>query len=100
MTAATRHHGEFKTPGGKLVQVDFSVESGLLVDVLVSGDFFLYPEEALQGITSSLEGSPADLTTIDRAALIAAAIPAGVEWLGSSPEGLSTAIERALQTNV
>jgi lipoate-protein ligase A len=99
MTDATRHHGEFKTPGGKLVQVDFSVESDRLVDVLVSGDFFLYPEEALEGITAVLERSPRDLSLADRSALIASAITDDVEWLGSSPEGLAMAIDRALQTN-
>ena len=40
-------HGAYKTPGGKLVQVDFDVRHDRLVNVEVSGDFFLYPEEAL-----------------------------------------------------
>jgi lipoate-protein ligase A len=89
-------HGAFKTPGGKLVQVDFVVEDERLRNVEVTGDFFLYPEEALGGIAAALEGSPADMALSDRAALIAAAIAPGVEWLGSSPEALATAVERAL----
>jgi lipoate---protein ligase len=89
-------HGAFKTPGGKLVQVDFDVEDERLRNVEVSGDFFLYPDEALTAITGSVEGSPADMSLADRIALIAASIPPGVEWLGSSPEALATAIERAL----
>jgi lipoate-protein ligase A len=36
-------HGEYKTPGGKLVQVDFDLEGEQLRNVVVSGDFFLYP---------------------------------------------------------
>ena len=43
-------HGEYKTPGGKLVRVDFDVRDGGLRDVVVSGDFFLYPDEALGDI--------------------------------------------------
>src|SRR5919205_472974 len=39
--------GECKTPGGKLIAVEFAVVEGHLRDVVVSGDFFLYPEEAL-----------------------------------------------------
>ena len=89
-------HGAFKTPGGKLVQVDFDLEDEILRNVEVTGDFFLYPEEALTKITAAVEGSPADLSMADRTAAIAAAIDPGVEWLGSSPEALATAIERAL----
>ena len=89
-------HGAFKTPGGKLVQVDFDLEDERLRNVVVSGDFFLYPEDALEGITAAVEGSPADLSLAARADAIQAAIPAGVEWLGSSPHALATAIERAL----
>jgi lipoate---protein ligase len=89
-------HGAFKTPGGKLVQVDFDVEDERMRNVEVTGDFFLYPEEALTKITAAVEGSPADMTMADRAARIAAAIDPGVEWLGASPEALATAIERAL----
>jgi lipoate---protein ligase len=89
-------HGAFKTPGGKLVQVDFDLKDERLRNVEVSGDFFLYPDEALTAITASVEGAPADMSLADRTAAIAAAIPPGVEWLGSSPEALATAIERAL----
>src|SRR5689334_14356373 len=51
-------HGEYKTPGGKLVVVDFSVAGDALRGVEVSGDFFLYPDEALGAITGALEGAP------------------------------------------
>jgi lipoate-protein ligase A len=89
-------HGEFKTPGGKLVQVDFDLEDERLTNVVVSGDFFLYPEEAIAPITAAVEGSPADLGRADRVAAIQAVLGPGVEWLGSSPDALATAIERAL----
>jgi lipoate-protein ligase A len=89
-------HGEYKTPGGKLVRVDFDIRDETLRDVVVSGDFFLYPEEALSDITRSLDGLPSDLTEHDIAARIAAAIPPGTEWLGSSPEALAIAVRRAL----
>jgi lipoate-protein ligase A len=89
-------HGEYKTPGGKLVRVDFDVRDGGLRDVVVSGDFFLYPDEALRDITGSLDGLPPDLSATDLAAHIAGAIPPGTEWLGSSPEALAIAVRRAL----
>ena len=92
-------HGEFKTPGGKLIQVDFEVVDQALSNVLVSGDFFLYPEEAIGPISASIEGSPVGLAVDERAAMIQRSIGADVEWLGSSPIALATAIERALTSN-
>ena len=90
------HHGEFKTPGGKLVKVDLAVDGDRLADVAVTGDFFLYPEEALADIAGSLDGAAVGATGDELAARIAAAIPPGTEWLGSSPAGLATAVRRAL----
>jgi lipoate-protein ligase A len=92
-------HGEYKTPGGKLVRVDLEVADGLLSDAVVSGDFFLYPEEALEQITGSLQGIPADLSQSEIASRVSAAIPDGTEWLGSSPEGLAIAVRRALDAS-
>jgi lipoate-protein ligase A len=89
-------HGEYKTPGGKLVRVDIEVEDGVLNNAVVSGDFFLYPEEALEGITSALQGIPADASEAEIASRVSAAIPHGTEWLGSSPEALAVAVRRAL----
>src|SRR6266513_2495323 len=39
--------GEYKTPGGKLVAVEFDVVDGRLAGVRVSGDFFLYADDDL-----------------------------------------------------
>jgi lipoate-protein ligase A len=50
-------HGEYKTPSGKLVVVDFGVEGGRISNVVVSGDFFLEPPEALADIVRALEGA-------------------------------------------
>ena len=89
-------HGEFKTPGGKLIAVEFDVEDGALRNVVVTGDFFLYPEEALDSLAGALEGMPASMSEEDYAALVAAALSDGVELLGSSAEALASAVVRAL----
>ena len=96
MNDSTHYKGEYKTPGGKLVGVRFASEHGVLTDVEVHGDFFLYPEEVLLSITAALEGAPDDLDDAAYAERIAAAIPDGTEWLGASPEALTTAVRRAL----
>jgi len=90
-------HGAYKTPGGKLVQVDFEVEGDRLRRVEVSGDFFLYPEDALTGITAALEGAPATASHEELVVRVTEAIPSGTEWLGSSPEALAHAVRRALE---
>jgi lipoate-protein ligase A len=90
------YKGEYKTPGGKLVGVRFALVDDTVREVEVHGDFFLYPEEALVNITNALEGAPAALDDDALAARIAAAIPDGTEWLGASPEALTTAVRRAL----
>jgi hypothetical protein len=92
-----RTRGEFKTPGGKLIAVEFAVRAGTLRDVVVSGDFFLYPAEALPVIAESLEGSPATLPEVEYAARVRSALNGDVELLGSSPEALAAAVIRALQ---
>lgn len=89
-------HGEYKTPGGKLVAVDLEVVDDELRDVMVSGDFFLYPEEALATITASLEGLSAELSEAEIAEQVRMAMPRDAELLGSSPEAIGAAVRRAL----
>jgi lipoate---protein ligase len=87
-------HGEFKPPGGKLVVADFEVRDSRLIDVQISGDFFLYPEEALAAITAALIGLPPDPAILT--ARIEAALPPGTEMLGFSPDAIAEAVRRGL----
>jgi len=96
MTRSNR--GEFKTPGGKLIAVELDVVDGELRNVVVTGDFFLYPEEALPILSGALESSSATLDEAGYAARVRSALNAGVELVGSSPEALAAAVVRALRT--
>jgi hypothetical protein len=89
-------HGEYKTPGGKLVAVDFEVWDGRLSGVKVSGDFFLEPPEALDRITTALEGAAAEAGEESFAARVRESVGAGVEMLGFSPEAVARAVGRGL----
>jgi hypothetical protein len=89
-------HGEYKTPSGKLVVVDFGVEDGNLSRVVVSGDFFLEPPEALADIVRALEGARADLAEEVFAGHIREALDEGVEMVGFSPEAIARATVRGL----
>lgn len=88
-------HGEYKTPGGKLVIVDFNVADGTLKGVQVSGDFFLYPEDALPQITASLEGLPIDLDRDAIAERITNALAPDVVMLGFSADAIANAVRNA-----
>ncbi len=90
-------HGEFKTPGGKLVVADFEVRDDRLSNVRISGDFFLYPEESLDAINAALTGAPAAASADELARRVSAALPRGAELLGFSPEAVAEAIRRGLE---
>jgi len=89
-------HGEYKTSGGKLVQVDFSIEDGLIRQPVISGDFFLYPDEALDPMTVALDGLPIGSDEEAIASAVRLATPAGTDLIGTSPEGIAIAVRRAV----
>jgi lipoate-protein ligase A len=72
---------------------------GELRNVVVTGDFFLYPEEALPILAGALENSPTSLNEAGYAARVRTALDAGAELVGSSPEALAIAVVRALRTS-
>ncbi len=52
-----------KLPGG-LVRVDAITKAGKLREVHISGDFFIYPANALEELENALEGSSAELNDL------------------------------------
>lgn len=88
-------HGERKVPGGKLVRVDLREEDGVLRDVVVSGDFFLEPDEALERLTAALEGADATLGFEELTARVAEAA-SGAVLLGFEPRDVALTVLRAL----
>ncbi len=88
-------HGEYKMPRGKLVVVDFDVVGDVIHNVRITGDFFLYPEDALAALVSGLEGAPASAGVDTYRELVAHAVPEGTEMVGFSPEGIAIATVRA-----
>lgn len=89
-------HGEYKTPGGKLVVVDFDVIEGRLRNVVISGDFFVYPEEEHDVLNRALEGVDADLEDDVFAERIRMDLHPDTTLLGTSADGIAIAVRRAL----
>lgn len=98
-------HGEYKVPGGKLVVVDLEVVDDTLKDVVVSGDFFLEPDDALAVVSTALDGLPADSTTAVLADAVTAALAAAqadgtlvgpVAMVGFDAHAVGVAVRRAL----
>lgn len=88
-----RYHGQFKAPGGKLVVAEFDVADGQLANVRITGDFFLFPDDAIHVIANSLNGATIDDDWAER---IRRAIGPDVEMLGFGPDDVAAAIRRAL----
>ena len=89
-------HGEYKMPGGKLVVIDLDVRDGRLVDVQLSGDFFLEPDSALHAINAALEGQPEQASEMALADAVLDALPPDVMMYGLSPQAIAVAVSRAL----
>jgi lipoate---protein ligase len=95
MNGAKRMHGEFKVPRGKLVVVDLDIENGVVRNVRLTGDFFLYPEDALPSIIDAIDGAPAGRPAHEYALYVAESIPSGTELFGFSPAAIGIAVTRA-----
>lgn len=86
---------ELKVAGGKLVRAEVEVEGGVLVNVKLTGDFFLYPEDSIFDLESTLKGLSAN---VDFASIIEAKLAQiGAQLLGASPRDLGEVIRRALE---
>jgi len=52
-------YGEFKAPKG-VIKVELELEGSKISKISISGDFFMYPEDALEKLESSLAGVEAE----------------------------------------
>ncbi|EHM01313.1 biotin/lipoate A/B protein ligase family protein [Acetobacteraceae bacterium AT-5844] len=89
-------HGEYKVQGGKLVVVDLEVSDGHIQNVLIAGDFFLEPAEALDDIRAAVEGLPAQASFEEIAAAVRAGLRPDASLIGFSAEAVAVAVRRAL----
>ena len=54
------YSAELKIPGGKLIRVKFSKREDKISDIMISGDFFLHPEDGIEELERRLTGAKID----------------------------------------
>ena len=47
---------EYKPIGGKLISISFNYSNSIFSEVKIYGDFFIFPEEAIEILEKSIEG--------------------------------------------
>jgi len=84
--------------GGKLIKVTLEVEGCVIKCARICGDFFLYPEDAIECIERALEGARLDS---DFERIIAEEVErSGAQLLGFSVEDLCVAVRLAFQSRL
>jgi len=48
--------GEFKVKGGKLIKCRIDLHEGRIKNIKITGDFFMYPEDAIEKMEEALKG--------------------------------------------
>lgn len=51
--------GSYKA--AKLIKISMDVENGVIIGIKITGDFFMYPEEAIRGLENALIGASLDV---------------------------------------
>jgi lipoate-protein ligase A len=60
------HSAELKIPGGKLIRIKFSIKDDEISDIVISGDFFLHPENGIEKLERRLNGTKPDLKSLQK----------------------------------
>ncbi len=87
---------EFKIPGGKLVKVTIDVEESKIADIMITGDFFMHPEEEIDNLESHLKGISTDENNVKQA-INDFFRTKNVELIGAKPEDLLYVIMKAIK---
>lgn len=87
--------GRHKSKGG-LIRSFVKLDEGKIRDIEFSGDFFLFPESAIEQIAESLIGADATSDSV-LAAVRSAYESEGVTAPGTAPEDFTTSIMLAVE---
>lgn len=85
---------EMKVPGGKLIRVECTIEKGALTRTVITGDFFVHPEDGIQALEEELTSLPAEPEVIRNHVL--SFFRGGYAIVGATPEDFAKAIMAAV----
>ena len=86
-----------KVPGGKLIRVRVSYDDVIIV-AKITGDFFLYPEEAIEDIERSLFGVRTDVDEKVIEGIISEVVrDKGAELIGITPKDIARVVKGAMK---
>jgi lipoate---protein ligase len=81
---------DYKVPGGKLLRVmlelDESTVPARIASISLNGDFFMHPEDAIEGLESHLVNVPWEATALQ--SVVQDFFATDVEILGADVEGI------------
>lgn len=87
--------GIHKSKGG-LIRSFVKVKDGVITEIVLSGDFFLFPESAIEQLVKSLTGTGATEEAV-RAAVQQVYESEGIQSPGTTPEDFARSIMNALE---
>ncbi len=88
-------HGIHKSQGG-LIRSFVTSENGIIKDITISGDFFMFPEEALFIMLEQLKGTPANREDL-RKNIEETYKKENIQSPGTSPSDFAESIMKALE---
>jgi len=86
---------ELKVPGGKLLRASSMVKDGRIVEVKLTGDFFMHPEEAIDELERQLRDVQLNEVAIRRA-VEAFFLSVAPTVLGAAPQDFSEVVLRSV----
>ncbi len=89
-----RFHHAVKIPQGKMLVLDGSKDERAFSVVALSGDYFCFPDDALEGFSAAMKGVPLDTDFAGLASKIQLLLPPGTELVGISVEDIAGALRQ------
>jgi len=97
MRVAERGAAEAKVKGGKLIRVKLAHDGERITEVMITGDFFVHPEEGLESIERAIVGLRTTETKEGIEAAIERTVASGrLLLLGFAPSDLASLVTEAL----
>jgi len=89
---------DYKVPGGKLLRARLHIEAHTITRIMLTGDFFMHPEHALEDLETRLTAIPLDANVIR--AQVQAFFETDVQVIGAGVEDFVSVIMKANEEEI